>query len=152
ANTGHRITRAPSGAGSRGRLSMDENCRRCAGDMAFINAPRQTDASRAIIAARSVSWMPSADGPGIIPNPGRESVNEVASMARAATGSQIVRVRRRRYFLLRVGDETTLDIARFLSGEISTKRNAQCWLLCPVSGKDLPITADELQLVMTLPA
>jgi len=78
-------------------------------------------------------------------------VNEVASMARAATSSQVVRLRRRRYFLLRIGDETTLDITRFLSGEISTKRNAQCWLLCPITGRDLPLTPDELQLVMTLP-
>jgi putative peptide maturation dehydrogenase len=78
-------------------------------------------------------------------------VNEAALMAPAAMGSQVVRLRRRRYFLLRIGDETTLDIARFLSGEISTKRNARCWLLCPITGRDLPITADELQLVMTLP-
>lgn len=79
-------------------------------------------------------------------------MNEVASMARAAMGLQIVRLRRRRYFLLRIGDETTLDIARFLSGEISTKLNARGWLLCPITGRELPITADELQLAMTLPA
>ena len=78
-------------------------------------------------------------------------MNEVASMARAAMGSQVVRLRRRRYFLLRIGDETTLDIARFFRGEISTQRNAQGWLLCPITGRELPITADELQLVMTLP-
>ena len=81
-----------------------------------------------------------------------ESVNEVASMARAGMGSQVVRLRRRRYFLLRIGDETTLDIARFLSGDISTRRNARCWLLCPITGRELPVTADDLQLVMTLPA
>ena len=79
-------------------------------------------------------------------------MNEVASMAQAATGAHILRVRRRRYFLLRIGDETTLDIARFFRGEISTTRNAQGWLLCPITGKELPISADELQLVMTLPA
>src|SRR3954468_24214231 len=73
-------------------------------------------------------------------------------MARAALDSKVVRLRRRRYFLLRIGDETTLDIARFLSGEISTQRNAQGWLLCPITGRELPITGDELQLVMTLPA
>ena len=79
-------------------------------------------------------------------------MNEVASMAQAATGAHILRVRRRRYFLLRIGDETTLDIGRFFRGEISTARNAQGWLLCPITGKELPISADELQLVMTLPA
>lgn len=78
-------------------------------------------------------------------------MNEVASMAQAATGAHVVRVRRRRYFLLRIGDETTLDIARFLKGEINTGRSVQCRLLCPISGRDLPVTPDELQLVMTLP-
>src|SRR4030095_9109841 len=73
-------------------------------------------------------------------------------MARAGIGSQVVRVRRRRNFLLRIGDETTLDIARFLSGDISTRRNAGCWLLCPITGSELPVTAEDLQLVMTLPA
>jgi putative peptide maturation dehydrogenase len=53
---------------------------------------------------------------------------------------------------LRIGDETTLDIGRFLRGEISTKRDARAWLLCPITGRDLPITAEELQLVMRLPA
>ncbi len=78
-------------------------------------------------------------------------MNEVASMAQAATGSHVVRLRRRRYFLLRIGDETTLDIAHFLRGEISTQRSAQCRLLCPITGKDLPLTVAELQLAMTLP-
>src|SRR5256885_1350220 len=71
-------------------------------------------------------------------------------MARAAMDSQVVRLRRRRYFLLRIGDETTLDIVRFLSGEISTKRNARVGSLAAITGKDRPITADELQLVMTV--
>ena len=79
-------------------------------------------------------------------------MDEAALMARAAMGSQVVRLRRRRYFLLRIGDETTLDIVRFLNGEISTQRSARGWLLCPITGRELPITADELRVAMTLPA
>ena len=63
-----------------------------------------------------------------------------------------VRLRRRRYFLLRVADEPVLDIGRFLRGEIALHTETKCALLCPVRGTSLPLTAAELALVMTVPA
>src|SRR5262245_60541801 len=63
-----------------------------------------------------------------------------------------VRLRRRRYLLLRIADEITLDIGRFLRGEVVAGRAAKCWVLCPVTGKTVPVTAEELAAVMAEPA
>ena len=63
-----------------------------------------------------------------------------------------VRLRRRRYFLVRVVDEQDLDIGRFLRGEMRLRHVPQCALLCPVRGNSLPLTAAELALSMTIPA
>jgi putative peptide maturation dehydrogenase len=63
-----------------------------------------------------------------------------------------VRLRRRRYLLLRVADEPVLDIARFLRGEIEVGSAPECTLLCPVRGQSLPLTAADVALIMTLPA
>src|ERR1700675_2616327 len=69
-----------------------------------------------------------------------------------ATMNEItVRFRRRRYFLLRVADEPVLDIGRFFRGETRFRGEPRCWLLCPIRGESLPLTAAELALIMTLP-
>ena len=63
-----------------------------------------------------------------------------------------MRLRRRRYFLLRVADEPVLDIARFLRGIVELRNAPECTLLCPVRGESLRLTAAELALTMTVPA
>jgi putative peptide maturation dehydrogenase len=63
-----------------------------------------------------------------------------------------LRVRRRRFFICRVADETSLDVARFLRGSIEHRRKTNCTLLCPVSARSIPLSAEELALVMKLPA
>jgi putative peptide maturation dehydrogenase len=63
-----------------------------------------------------------------------------------------MRVRRRRYFLLRVADQTELDLVQFLTGSIEFKRDVRCELLCPVRGVPLLLSADELALIMTVPS
>lgn len=63
-----------------------------------------------------------------------------------------MRVRRRRFFLLRVADDPTLDIKAFLSGEIVLRAETRCSLLCPIRGESLPLTVAELALVMGVPA
>ena len=60
--------------------------------------------------------------------------------------------RRRRYLMLRVADHPVLDMRRFLSGTIAVEQIARCSLLCPVTGEPLPVTAAELELLMTIPA
>jgi len=59
--------------------------------------------------------------------------------------------RRRRYLMLRVADHPVLDMRRFLSGTIAVEQIARCSLLCPVTGEPLPVTAAELEVLMTVP-
>jgi len=63
-----------------------------------------------------------------------------------------VRLRRRRYCLLRIADEEVLDVGRFLRGEIQLRAEPRCTLLCPVRGEPLPLTTAELALIATVPA
>src|SRR5438874_10932568 len=63
-----------------------------------------------------------------------------------------VRLRRRRYAFVRVADEPTLDIRRFLRGEIAFQSDTQCALLCPVRGTSLPLTAGEFGLMIDVPS
>jgi putative peptide maturation dehydrogenase len=63
-----------------------------------------------------------------------------------------VRVRRRRFLLLRVADDTELDFGQFLTGSVEFKRETRCTLLCPVRGESMALTAEELGLVMQVPA
>ena len=62
------------------------------------------------------------------------------------------RLRRRRYLLLRVGDDPVLDLGRFFRGEIEVRDAPQCKLPCHGRGESLPVTTAELTLVMTVPA
>ena len=59
-------------------------------------------------------------------------------------------LRRRRYVVLRVSDEPILDVCLFLRGKIDIRVETQCALLCPLEGTVLPLTTDELRLVMGL--
>jgi putative peptide maturation dehydrogenase len=63
-----------------------------------------------------------------------------------------VRLRRRRYAFIRVADEPTLDIRRFLRGQIAFQAETECALLCPVRGTSLRLTAEELGLMITVPS
>lgn len=60
--------------------------------------------------------------------------------------------RRRRNMVLRVADEMVLDIAQFLKGQVAVDHIAKCSLLCPITGKSLAVTADELSAVAAVPA
>lgn len=62
------------------------------------------------------------------------------------------RLRRRRFFLLRVADEVSLDIRALFRADIAVRTGVQCSLLCPVRGESLPLTADELAIVMAIPS
>ena len=63
----------------------------------------------------------------------------------------MVRFRRRRFFLLRVADERTLDMHAFFRGEVMLRGETRCALLCPIRGESLPLTATELDLAMKVP-
>ena len=55
----------------------------------------------------------------------------------SATNQPSVRLRRRRFFLLRVADDETFDLREFLRGEIVFRADTPCTLLCPVRGEAL---------------
>lgn len=62
------------------------------------------------------------------------------------------RLRRRRYFLLRVADGPALDVRALFRGDIALRDETHCMLLCPVRGDSIAVTVAELALVMTVPA
>ena len=62
------------------------------------------------------------------------------------------RLRRRKYFIVRVGDDLVFDVRRFLQGNVETCLETRCTLLCPLRGSRLPLSLPELALVMMLPA
>ena len=63
-----------------------------------------------------------------------------------------VRLRRRRFVLLRVADDRTLDLRAFLNGSIAFRAETRCTLLCPIRGQALGLTASELALQAQVPA
>lgn len=69
-----------------------------------------------------------------------------------ADGQGRARVKRRRSFLLRVGDEPTLEVASLLRGDLALGSEMRCSLLCPVTGKALALTSADIALLLLLPA
>lgn len=61
-------------------------------------------------------------------------------------------VRRRRPCILEIGDELIPDLAALFSGSIRLEVNLKIWLLCPLRGERLALTADELERLAQLPA
>ncbi len=63
-----------------------------------------------------------------------------------------MRLRRRRFFVLRVADDETFDLREFLRGEIVFRAETRCTLLCPVRGEALALTPAEIALLVQVPA
>ena len=60
-------------------------------------------------------------------------------------------VKRRKFAVLRVADAPSFDIHALLRGELVSKPEAECTLLCPIRGKPLRLVASELGLFMRVP-
>jgi putative peptide maturation dehydrogenase len=66
-------------------------------------------------------------------------------------GGVPVRFKRRRFLVLRVADEATLEVRRLLRGDLRLGSAVTCSLLCPVTGRSVPLKADELGVLMAVP-
>jgi putative peptide maturation dehydrogenase len=65
---------------------------------------------------------------------------------------QTTRFRRRKIMLVRVADDSVLDVRQFLQAKVSFVTETRCSLLCPVTGKSLTTTPSEIDAVMKVPA
>ncbi len=70
----------------------------------------------------------------------------------AGAGGDPVRLKRRRFSLVRIADERTLDFRAFLRGSLRFLAETRCTLLCPVRGESLALTLPELALLAQVPA